>query len=399
MNGSIKISDSIYYVGVNDRDTKLFEGLWPLERGVSYNSYLILDEKTALIDTVKEWKVTEFFDKIRHLLNAKPLDYLIINHMEPDHSGAIPELLQEFPNLKIVGNRTTFQFIENLYKIKDNFYEIKDGESLNLGKHNLKFYLTPMVHWPETMVTYDETDKILFSGDAFGGFGTLDGGIFDDEVKIDFFEDEIRRYFSNIVGKFSPMVQRALNKLSEANIDIKIIASTHGPIWRKNPERIYSLYDKWSKYETEEGVVIAYGSMYGNTEEMADYVARKLAEEGIKKIKIMNVSKTHISYIINEIWRYKGLILGSSTYNQGLFPYMESLVQWLAHTNIKNHVLGIFGTYGWSGGGVSTIVKYNEQMKWPLVAEPVEARLSAKEEDFKKLSELAKAMAKEIKLA
>ncbi|PNR88097.1 flavodoxin [Petrotoga sp. HKA.pet.4.5] len=399
MNVSIKISDSIYYVGVNDRDTKLFEGLWPLERGVSYNSYLILDEKTALIDTVKEWKVTEFFDKIRHLLNGKPLDYLIINHMEPDHSGAIPELLQEFPNLKIVGNRTTFQFIENLYKVKDNFHEIKDGESLNLGKHNLKFYLTPMVHWPETMVTYDETDKILFSGDAFGGFGTLDGGIFDDEVKIDFFEDEIRRYFSNIVGKFSPMVQRALNKLNEANIDIKIIASTHGPIWRKNPDRIYSLYDKWSKYETEEGVVIAYGSMYGNTEEMADYVARKLAEEGIKKIKIMNVSKTHISYIINEIWRYKGLILGSSTYNQGLFPYMESLVQWLAHTNIKNHVLGIFGTYGWSGGGVSTIVKYNEQMKWPLVAEPVEARLSAKEEDFKKLSELAKAMAKEIKLA
>jgi flavorubredoxin len=399
MNVSIKISDSIYYVGVNDRDTKLFEGLWPLERGVSYNSYLILDEKTALIDTVKEWKVTEFFDKIRHLLNGKPLDYLIINHMEPDHSGAIPELLQEFPNLKIVGNRTTFQFIENLYKVKDNFHEIKDGESLNLGKHNLKFYLTPMVHWPETMVTYDETDKILFSGDAFGGFGTLDGGIFDDEVKIDFFEDEIRRYFSNIVGKFSPMVQRALNKLNEANIDIKIIASTHGPIWRKNPDRIYSLYDKWSKYETEEGVVIAYGSMYGNTEEMADYVARKLAEEGIKKIKIMNVSKTHISYIINEIWRYKGLILGSSTYNQGLFPYMESLVQWLSHTNIKNHVLGIFGTYGWSGGGVSTLVKYNEQMKWPLVAEPIEARLSAKEEDFKKLAELAKAMAKEVKLA
>jgi len=399
MNVSIKISDSIYYVGVNDRDTQLFESLWPLDRGVSYNSYLILDEKTALIDTVKEWKVTEFFDKIRKLLNGKPLDYLIINHMEPDHSGAIPELLQKFPNLKIVGNRTTFQFIENLYKVEDNFYEIKDGESLSLGKHNLRFYLTPMVHWPETMMTYDETDKILFSGDAFGGFGTLDGGIFDDEVKIDFFEDEIRRYFSNIVGKFSPMVQRALNKLNEANIDIKIIASTHGPIWRKNPDRIYSLYDKWSKYETEEGVVIAYGSMYGNTEEMADYVARKLAEEGIKKIKIMNVSKTHISYIINEIWRYKGLILGSSTYNQGLFPYMESLVQWLSHTNIKNHVLGIFGTYGWSGGGVSTIVKYNEQMKWPLVAEPVEARLSAKEEDFKKLSELAKAMAKEIKLA
>lgn len=396
MNSSVKITDDIYYVGVNDRDTALFENLWPLDKGVSYNSYLILDEKTALIDTVKESKISEFFDKIRHLLNGRALDYLIINHMEPDHSGSIPELLQEFPGIKIVGNKTTFQFIKDLYKVEDNFQEIKDGSVLNLGKHTLKFYLTPMVHWPETMMTYDEKDKILFSGDAFGGFGTLDGGIFDDEVRIDFFEDEIRRYFSNIIGKYTKMVQRALNKLKDANIDIDIIAATHGPVWRKDPKRIIDLYDKWSRCETEKGVVIAYGSMYGNTEEMAEYVARKLAEEGIKEIKIMSVSKTHISYIINEIWKYKGVILGSCTYNQGLFPYMESLVQWLAHNDIKNHVLGIYGTYGWSGGGVSTLVKYNEQMKWPLVYEPVEAKLSAKAEDFKKLDELAKAMAREI---
>lgn len=396
MNSSVKITDDIYYVGVNDRDTALFENLWPLDKGVSYNSYLILDEKTALIDTVKESKISEFFDKIRHLLNGRALDYLIINHMEPDHSGSIPELLQEFPGIKIVGNKTTFQFIKDLYKVEDNFQEIKDGSVLNLGKHTLKFYLTPMVHWPETMMTYDEKDKILFSGDAFGGFGTLDGGIFDDEVRIDFFEDEIRRYFSNIIGKYTKMVQRALNKLKDANIDIDIIAATHGPVWRKDPKRIIDLYDKWSRCETEKGVVIAYGSMYGNTEEMAEYVARRLAEEGIKEIKIMSVSKTHISYIINEIWKYKGVILGSCTYNQGLFPYMESLVQWLAHNDIKNHVLGIFGTYGWSGGGVSTLVKYNEQMKWPLVYEPVEAKLSAKAEDFKKLDELAKAMAREI---
>lgn len=396
MNSSVKITDDIYYVGVNDRDTALFENLWPLDKGVSYNSYLILDEKTALIDTVKESKISEFFDKIRHLLNGRALDYLIINHMEPDHSGSIPELLQEFPGIKIVGNKTTFQFIKDLYKVEDNFQEIKDGSVLNLGKHTLKFYLTPMVHWPETMMTYDEKDKILFSGDAFGGFGTLDGGIFDDEVRIDFFEDEIRRYFSNIIGKYTKMVQRALNKLKDANIDIDIIAATHGPVWRKDPKRIIDLYDKWSRCETEKGVVIAYGSMYGNTEEMAEYVARRLAEEGIKEIKIMSVSKTHISYIINEIWKYKGVILGSCTYNQGLFPYMESLVQWLAHNDIKNHVLGIFGTYGWSGGGVSTLVKYNEQMKWPLVYEPVEAKLSAKAEDFKKLDELARAMAREI---
>jgi len=395
LNGFLNISDDVFYVGVNDRDTHLFENMWPLDKGVSYNSYIIRDEKNVLVDTVKVTKMREFLVKIRELLNGEKIDYLIINHMEPDHSGAITEILEEYPDLKIVGNKKTFEFLNDFYGVSDNLHEVKDGDEINLGKHTLKFYMTPMVHWPETMMTYETTEKILFSGDAFGGFGTLDGGVFDDEVNLEFYESEIRRYYSNIVGKYSMMVQRALKKLE--NVDVNVVAATHGPVWRHTPSRIIELYDKWSKYETEEGVVIIYGSMYGNTEHMADYLARKLSEEGITNIKIMNASKVHLSHLINEIWRFKGVILGSCTYNTGLFPPMEALAQWMEHTGIKNHVMGIFGTYGWSGGGVSTLEKYAESMKIRLVADSVEAKLSADKEDLKKLDKLAKAMAEAVK--
>jgi flavorubredoxin len=395
VNGFINITEDIFYVGVNDRETAIFENLWPLDKGVSYNSYIIRDKKNVLVDTVKINKFSVFIEKIRNLLNGEDIDYLVINHMEPDHSGSIQEILEEFPNMKIIGNKKTFEFLNDLYGIQKNLYEVKDGDEIDLGEHKLKFYMTPMVHWPETMMTYETKSKILFTGDAFGGFGSLDGGIFDDEVNLDFFEDEIRRYYSNIVGKYSPMVQRALKKLSD--VDIKIIAATHGPVWRKHPERIIEKYDRWSKYESEEGVVIIYGSMYGNTEKMADHLARKIAEQGIKNIKVINASKTHLSHIINEIWRFKGVMLGSCTYNTGLFPPMEEIVQWISHTGLKNRVLGIFGTYGWSGGGVSTIEKYAENFKWPIVNESVEAKLSAKEDDLKKLDELAKAMADAVK--
>ncbi|MFO7850634.1 MAG: FprA family A-type flavoprotein, partial [Spirochaetia bacterium] len=356
MNGFIRIHEGIYYVGVNDRDTHLFENVWPLPKGVTYNSYVITDEKNVLVDTVKVSKMVPFLQKLRDLLGDKPLHYLVINHMEPDHSGAITEILHNYPNVKIVGNKKTFDFLKGFYGIEENLYEVEDGDTLDLGTHKLKFYLTPMVHWPETMMTFEETKKILFAGDAFGGFGSLDGGIFDDEVNIDYFENEIRRYYSNIVGKFGPMVQKALSKLS--GLDIKVVASTHGPVWRSNPQRIISSYDRWSRYEAYPGVVIAYGSMYGNTEKMADYTARRLAERGIKNIRVMNVSNTHDSYIINEIWNYKGVIFGSCTYNSGLFQPMESLIINLSHKGIRNRVFGVFGTYGWSGGGVKTIMEY-----------------------------------------
>jgi flavorubredoxin len=297
--------------------------------------------------------------------------------------------------VKIIGNKKTFDFLKGFYGIEENLYEVKDGDTLELGSHTLTFHLTPMVHWPETMMTYDQKDKILFSGDAFGGFGTLDGGIFDDEVNIDYYENEIRRYYSNIVGKFGPMVQKALAKLKD--LDVGVVAATHGPVWRSNPGRIIDRYDRWSRYEATEGVVIAYGSMYGNTEKMADYIARKLAEEGIKNIRVMNTSKTHDSYIINEIWNYKGVIFGSCTYNAGLFPPMEALLKNLGHKNIKNRVFGVFGTYGWSGGGVKTTLEYIEENKWPQVGDAVEAKLSPGAEHYEALDQLAKQMAQEVK--
>src|SRR5690554_4683295 len=214
MNNPIKVTEKVYWIGVNDRETSLFENLWPLDKGVAYNSYLINDEKVALVDTVKINKMEVYFEKIQEILEkGKQVDYLIINHMEPDHSGAIKEVLHYFPNTKIVGNKKTLDMLQEFYGIEENLYLVEDGDVLDLGEHKLKFFLTPMVHWPETMMSYDLKDKILFSMDAFGGFGSLDGGVFDDEVNLEFYEDEIRRYFSNIVGKYSSMVQRALNKL------------------------------------------------------------------------------------------------------------------------------------------------------------------------------------------
>ncbi len=212
--------------------------------------------------------------------------------MEPDHSGSMQALINAYPDLKIVGNKKTFEFIENFYDIHDNFYEIKEGDEIDLGYHKLTFYITPMIHWPETMMTYCKTEKILFSMDAFGGFGSLDGGIFDDEVNIEFYEDEIRRYYSNIVAKYSPIVQKALKRL--ADLEIKMIASTHGPIWRTSPETIVDYYDKWSRYEAEEGVVIVYGTMYGNTAKMADYLARVISEQGVKKCTCLRCIKNSL---------------------------------------------------------------------------------------------------------
>jgi flavorubredoxin len=335
-------------------------------------------------------------DKIDNLLEGrKRVDYLIINHMEPDHSGAIKILLQRFPDIQIVGNKKTMGFLEGFYGITENLKVIDDGDVLDLGKHKLTFYLTPMVHWPETMMTYDTREKILFSGDAFGGFGTLDGGIFDDEVNITFYEDEIRRYFSNIIGKYSRTVLRAINKLSD--LEIRTVASTHGPIWRKNPGRIIEDYRRWSNHETEEGVVIVYGSMYGNTERMADKIARGLSDEGIECIRAFNVSKVHISYIINDIWRFKGVILGSCTYNTGLFPPMDNLVHALENRSMQNRVLGIFGSYSWSGGGVKALTEFGKKGKWKLVSPTIEVQYAPKEDDIEQCVLLAKNMAKEVK--
>jgi flavorubredoxin len=321
MSTITEISRNIHYVGVNDRTKHLFEGLWPLPLGVSYNSYLIVDKSVVLIDTVDHCYTDLFFEKIKNILGERPIDYLVVNHMEPDHSASINDLCRVYPDIKIIGNSKTIGMIEGFYGIFDKFHEVKDGDRLPLGEKVLTFYMTPMVHWPETMMTYCEDDKILFSGDAFGCFGTLDGGIIDYQMNTEKYWDEMFRYYSNIVGKYGAPVQKALAKLS--GIDIQIICSTHGPIWKEEIQKVISIYNKLSLYEGEEGVVIAYGSMYGNTEKMAEVIARELATQGIKNIVMHNVSKSDMSYILRDIFKYKGLIIGSPTYTNELFPNIE----------------------------------------------------------------------------
>ena len=370
MYSKIPLSEKIFYLGVNDRRKQLFENIWPLPNGVSYNSYLIRDEKTALMDTVEMGTAGDFTGWINYILDGKPLDYLIINHMEPDHAGEIGHVVQAFPEVKIVGNSKTFPLLKAFFGIEDNLLEVKDGDTLDLGHHKLQFVMTPWVHWPETMMTYDTTEKILFSGDAFGTFGALDGCIFDDEIDFAKYEDEMLRYYSNIVGKYSNMVQKAFAKLQD--IEVKTICSVHGPVWRKDPARVLALYDQWSKQEPDDSVVIAYASMYGNNAALADYIARKLAEQGVRNIKVHDVSKTHMSYIIRDVWKAKGVVLGTCSYNTQMFPLMKSLVDEFVMLGIKNKKLAIFGTHSWNGCGVKDLSKFAEVSGWNLVAEAMD---------------------------
>lgn len=390
-----KVTGRIYWLGVNDRKKHLFENIWPLPNGVAYNCYLVKDEKTALIDTIESGVTGDFVEKVESLLEGRTLDYLIINHMELDHSGEVLEIIKRYPNVKIIGNSKTFKVVEAYWGINENLKQVEDGEELSLGHHNLKFVMTPWVHWPETMMTYDLTDQVLFSGDAFGSFGTLDGGIFDDEIDFAYYEDDMRRYFSNIVGKYANMVQKAFKKLE--GIPVKVVCPVHGPVWRSNPEVVLGLYDKWSRMEAEKGVLIIYASMYGNTEHIADYIARKISEQGVKNIRIRDISKTHISYLINDIWRYKGIILGSCAYNSEMFPLMENLTRELEHMNVKGRELGLFGSYSWNGGGVKGLKKFHEAIGWNLVAEPVDIYGIPNAEKYEQCDKLAIEMAARLK--
>lgn len=391
---SVKINDFLYYIGVNDRQTQLFENQWPLERGVSYNSYVIKSTKTALLDTVKITKVDDFVTKLKEVLEGRDLDYLVIHHMEPDHSGAIETIIDLYPNVKLVGNKKTFELLENFYDVKDNLVLVDDFDTLDLGEVSLKFVKTPMVHWPESMVSYEEKSGILFSQDAFGGFGALDGTIFDDEINWDLYKSETRRYYSNIVGKFSKQVQAALKKL--ADFKINMVCPVHGPVWRENPNKIIECYDKWSKQETQDGAVIVYGTMYGNTEMMAEAIARRLAERGVKNIKMFDVSKTHKSYILNEIWEYKALILGSCTYNNDLFPLMNDLVNVLKMNKLQNRVVAVFGSYSWSGGALKALKEFRDASAMDIVETTVETKSAPSKDDYMMLRQIADEVADKL---
>ena len=389
-----KITENIYYVGVNDRNKSLFEGLWPLPYGVSYNSYLIDDEKVCLIDTVEVDFFTQYIEHIQEVIGNRKVDYLVINHMEPDHSGSIALIKKYYPEIQIIGNKKTFQMMEGFYGIAEGTLEVKNGDTIELGKQTLNFVLTPMVHWPETMVTLCGTT--LFSGDAFGCFGALNGGVIDAQINCDSFWLEMERYYSNIVGKYGTPVQNALKKLADVKLDY--ICSTHGPVWHEHINKVIAIYDRLSKYETEPGLVICYGTMYGNTERAAEVIARAASEAGVKNIVVYNVSKTHHSYIIRDVFRYKGLIVGAPTYNTALYHEMDVLLSELAGKDIKNHLLGWFGSYGWASKAVSEIARWNEErLHFEQVGEPVEIKQSLTAETKAQCEALGRAMAERLK--
>lgn len=366
----IKINEVTWYVGANDRKTPLFENNWPLPYGVSYNSYLINDTRTALVDGIEFGSDPDYLRKIKKILNGKSLDYLVVNHLEPDHSGTISSVVAEYPQIKIVGNSQTAKILKLYFNYnEESFHAVAEGDELSLGKTNLKFFMIPWVHWPETMVTYNLTDKILFSCDAFGGFGTLDGSIYNTDNNLEeHYISEMRRYYSNIVAKYSIPVQKALAKLAGARIEM--ICPSHGLIW-KNPGKVLSLYGKWSGYESEKEIVIAYASMYGNTEHMADHIGSLLGEKGYK-VHTYDVSKSHVSYILGMIWKCKAVLLGTCAYNGFMHPMMEHLCNELKIAQPKERLFGVFGSSSWNGAGVKCLLKFLEENKFETLSTTVE---------------------------
>ncbi len=386
-----QIAADIFYVGVNDRQKHKFENMISLPNGVSYNSYLIVDEKVALVDTVEVQFGDIFIDKIQSQLQGRTVDYLIINHMEPDHSGSIRSIRKYYPDMVIVGNSKTLSMVEGYYGVTDNTLEIKDGEILSLGKHKLQFHLTPMVHWPETMMTYDKTEMVLFSGDAFGSFGTLDGSVVDDKLDVNRYWDEMARYYANVVGKYGSAIQKALKKLTP--LEFKYICSTHGPVWKKYITEVVDMYDQFSRYHGDDGVVIIYGSMYGNTELMAETVAQGVAEMGVKNIIIHNVSKSDPSIIIRDVFKYKALIVGSPTYSNELFPEIDSILRKIEIRQVKNRVFGCFGSFTWASAAVKRLKTFVETMKWQSAEISVDEKQGLKEDNYKACLELGRQVA------
>ena len=364
----IEIKPNIYWIGVNDRTTDLFEGLWPItQEGVSYNAYLIDDEKKAIIDLAKALKTDEFFGQIDQIIDISDLDYVVVNHMEPDHSGVLTTLRRIAPQVTILGTEKTRAMLESFYGITEGVQVVQDGETLSLGKHTLQFVYTPFVHWPETMMTYETGEQILFSCDAFGSYGAFRGAIFDDEC-IDpvFYEQEALRYYVNIVAVFSRPVLKAIDKL--AGVPVSVIAPSHGLVWRKDPGHIVALYKKWAEYATgptEVGVTLVYGSMYGNTEKMMNAVAQGISEEDVS-VSIFDITHTHVSYILPSLWTQHGVIVGAPTYEGSLFPPMVQVLEMAAVKKIQNKQVARFGSYGWSGGAQRRFEQLIEPLKWEL---------------------------------
>ena len=388
-----KVTGDLTWVGGNDRRLSLFEGVYDVPKGVSYNSYLLMDEKTVLFDTVDHSVDKVFFENIDHVLAGRKLDILIVQHMEPDHAATIQEVVRRYPGVRVVCNQKTAAMMAQYFTfdVPATVQLVKEGDVLETGHHSLTFVMAPMVHWPEVMVTYDLTEKILFSADAFGTFGAIDGALFADEV--DFFRDyldEARRYYCNIVGKYGSQVQAVLAKA--ATIDIQTICPLHGPIWRENLGWIIDKYDKWSRYEPEDeqGVMVVYGSVYGGTENAANIVASRLSEGGVRNVRVYDVSKTHVSELIGEAFRCSTIVLASITYNMDIFTPMKNLLTDLAAHNVQGRRVALIENGSWSPVAASLMEDRLAQMKdMKLIADPVTVRSTTNEESLAQLNALA----------
>ncbi|MGE4342499.1 MAG: FprA family A-type flavoprotein [Bacilli bacterium] len=397
MQNTRKINDDVFYVGVNDRRITWFENTHPITHGMAYNSYVIVDEKTVLLDTIDKAGAQQFLENLDYVLKGRTLDYLVINHMEPDHCALIEDVVRKFKDVILVGNKKTFELLHQFYDIEigDNFIEVKEGDTLSLGKRTLKFMMAPMVHWPEVMVTYSDVDKMIFTADAFGTFGALNGNIYADQI--DFageWLDDSRRYFSNIIGKYGMQTNMLLKKL--ATLEIDYICPLHGPIWRDNIDYIINKYKTWASYQAEEkGVVIAFGSVYGNTEEAVDVLAAKLSELGVKNIKIHDTTSTDPSYVISDIFRYSTLVLASSTYNLSIFPAMNTLIHDIVNHNIQNRHVAIIENGSWAPtSGKQMRTELEKTKNNTLINEQIfSLKSTLKAEQLDQLDELAKAIA------
>lgn len=390
-----EILPGIRYVGVNDRTTSRFEALWSLPCGVSYNAYLVVGERIALIDTVEEGFGSRLEQHIRTEIGDRKVDYLIVNHMEPDHSSSITALRRLYPDLRIVGNARTLEMVRGYYGIDAGTVEVKEGDTLDLGGKTLSFHLIPMVHWPETMVTWCAEDRTLFTGDAFGTFGTLDGGITDSQIDPDRYWDEMRRYYAAIVGKYGGPVQKALAKVR--TLAPETICTTHGPVWQREIPRVLDLYDRMSRYEGEPGAVIAYGSMYGNTEQLAERIARELADAGVGRIVMHNLSTADPSIVLRDVFRYDTLIVGGPTYNGGLFPPVAQLLEMIASRCVAQRTLGIFGSFTWAGAAVRCLEEYARRLKWEIVGAPVEMKQGFSDQQCDPCRTLARSIAERMR--
>lgn len=393
------ISPAITWVGGSDRRLARFENLFPIPRGVSYNSYLICDQKTALLDTADASILQRFIENVLHTLNGRPLDYLVLNHMEPDHCAGIVALLERFPNLQIVGNAKTITLFGQFYDLPldGRTLVVKDGDTLSLGTHTLQFFFTPMVHWPEVMMTYEQSEKILFSADAFGSFGALGGTLFADEVNFerDWLPD-YRRYYANIVGKYGVQVQNALKKL--AGVEIQTICPLHGLVWRKDLNVLLEKYDLWSRYEPEEkAVALFYGSMYGDTENAVDILACALADAGVHNIAVYDLSETHVSEAISEIFRCSHIVLAAPTYNNGIYPVMLNLLHDMKALSVQNRTVAMIENGSWAPTCAKNMRALVEELKNMTILDPaVTIRSSVKDATRDSLLQLAQQIAQSV---